>query len=105
MASTQAPQYEEKNDSGSLEKAGTNDYVVHADSRHHFDAADLDRVQRRLKQRHVQMIAVSHSSLPPLFIILRLMLSSPVRLLVLLELVFSWVLEVLCEVLVLWAHS
>ena len=30
-------------------------YAVTADSKHHFDAADLDRVQRRLKQRHVQM--------------------------------------------------
>jgi hypothetical protein len=26
-----------------------------ADSRYHFDQSDLDRVQRRLKQRHVQM--------------------------------------------------
>lgn len=55
-------QLDEK-DGSSLEKGGLNDYVVHhndADSRQfQFDAADLDRVQRRLKQRHVQMIAVS----------------------------------------------
>lgn len=29
--------------------------VAIADSSFKFDAADLDRVQRRLKQRHVQM--------------------------------------------------
>ncbi|KZT43138.1 general amino acid permease 1 [Sistotremastrum suecicum HHB10207 ss-3] len=49
-------------DSSSLEKAGSDphDYAVHADDdRYHFDAADLDRVQRRLHQRHVQMIAIA----------------------------------------------
>jgi len=61
--------YEEKrdhegsNDERSLEKGGDADYVVPAaavaDSSYHFDAADLDRVQRRLKQRHVQMIAIA----------------------------------------------
>lgn len=30
-------------------------YAVVEDERYRFDAADLDRVQRRLKQRHVQM--------------------------------------------------
>jgi hypothetical protein len=30
-------------------------YVVPSDNRYHFDQSDLDRVQRRLKQRHVQM--------------------------------------------------
>jgi len=30
-------------------------YAAPADNRHHFDQSDLDRVQRRLKQRHVQM--------------------------------------------------
>lgn len=30
-------------------------FVAVADSKHHFDAAELDGVQRRLKQRHVQM--------------------------------------------------
>lgn len=49
-------------DEGSLEKGPIGDYVVQADPRHQFDPADLDRVQRRLKQRHVQMIAVSTSS-------------------------------------------
>jgi hypothetical protein len=41
---------------GSIEKAspkGT--YAQHADNRYNFDQSDLDRVQRRLKQRHVQM--------------------------------------------------
>jgi yeast amino acid transporter len=60
----QSPQYyEEKKDGDSVEKGTTHDYVVHADERYHFDANDLDQVQRRLKQRHVQMIAVSPSSL------------------------------------------
>lgn len=50
-------------DSASLEKgthpAGTNAYTTPADDdRYHFDAHDLDKVQRRLKQRHVQMIAI-----------------------------------------------
>lgn len=35
------------------------DYVVAADSKFQFDASDLDRVQRRLQQRHVQMIAIA----------------------------------------------
>lgn len=30
-------------------------YPTNAVARYHFDAADLDRVQRHLKQRHVQM--------------------------------------------------
>lgn len=30
-------------------------FKVVTDERYHFDVADLDRVQRRLKQRHVQM--------------------------------------------------
>lgn len=29
--------------------------VAQADERYHFDQRDLDRVQRRLHQRHVQM--------------------------------------------------
>ncbi|KLO19293.1 general amino acid permease 1 [Schizopora paradoxa] len=33
--------------------------AVVKDERYHFDASDLDRVQRRLKQRHVQMIAIA----------------------------------------------
>ena len=53
-------EYEEKPDqTSSLEKGAVHDYVVQqTDPRYHFDAADLDRVQRKLKQRHVQMIAV-----------------------------------------------
>jgi hypothetical protein len=43
----------------SLEKGGsvspTQDHFASADPRYHFDVHDLDRVQRRLKQRHVQM--------------------------------------------------
>ncbi|KIO17672.1 hypothetical protein M407DRAFT_12255 [Tulasnella calospora MUT 4182] len=50
-------------DTGSLEKqhpAGHNAYVAPADDdRYRFDAHDLDKVQRRLKQRHVQMIAIA----------------------------------------------
>jgi len=57
-------------DNGSLEKgvaydtgSGTGHGATHAtvvkDERYHFDAVDLDRVQRRLKQRHVQMIAIA----------------------------------------------
>ncbi|KAG8946074.1 hypothetical protein FRC04_012052 [Tulasnella sp. 424] len=52
-------------DSASLEKggqhpAGSNAYVAPADDdRYRFDAHDLDKVQRRLKQRHVQMIAIA----------------------------------------------
>lgn len=54
------PTYEEKTDnSSSVEKGPADEYVVQADSKFQFDAADLDHVQRRLKQRHVQMIAVS----------------------------------------------
>ena len=50
----------EKDQTSSLEKGDVRDYVVQqTDQRYHFDAADLDRVQRKLKQRHVQMIAVS----------------------------------------------
>ena len=58
---SQSKDYDEKADQGSsLEKGAVHDYVVqHTDNKYHFDAADLDRVQRKLKQRHVQMIAVS----------------------------------------------
>ncbi|KZV88191.1 general APC amino acid permease [Exidia glandulosa HHB12029] len=34
-------------------------YVVPAENKFNFHPADLDRVQRRLKQRHVQMIAIA----------------------------------------------
>ena len=30
-------------------------HIIPRDDRYHFDLSDLDRVQRRLKQRHVQM--------------------------------------------------
>jgi len=55
----------EKQETGSLrkedsmEKGGVTEHVVQTDSRYHFDASDLDQVQRRLKQRHVQMYALS----------------------------------------------
>jgi amino acid permease len=39
--------------------AGPNAFVADdSDDRYHFDSRDLDKVQRRLKQRHVQMIAI-----------------------------------------------
>jgi len=38
---------------------GTQAFAVQANPKFHFDAHDLDRVQRRLKQRHVQMIAIA----------------------------------------------
>ena len=40
-----------------LEK-GPVEPVADADDRFHFNASDLDRVQRRLKQRHVQMFVL-----------------------------------------------
>ena len=56
------PAYDDKKDeAGSLEKNQPEDFVVTADERYRFDVHDLDQVQRRLKQRHVQMIAVSTS--------------------------------------------
>ncbi|KAH9066797.1 general amino acid permease 1 [Lactarius vividus] len=52
--------YEENNifNDKSLEK-GPAERAAPADDRYHFDQSDLDRVQRRLKQRHVQMIAIA----------------------------------------------
>ncbi|KAH9851886.1 general amino acid permease 1 [Lenzites betulinus] len=54
-------EYDDKADqTSSVEKGVVHDYVVRdSDNRYHFDAADLDRVQRKLKQRHVQMIAIA----------------------------------------------
>ncbi|THH09724.1 hypothetical protein EW145_g1807 [Phellinidium pouzarii] len=48
-------------DKVSLEKGedATTHAAVVTDENYHFDEADLDRVQRRLKQRHVQMIAIA----------------------------------------------
>lgn len=57
---------EKSGDGSAAEKANVREYVVQTDPRYHFDAADLDKVQRRLKQRHVQMIAVSYSRLFPI---------------------------------------
>ncbi|CAE6459590.1 unnamed protein product [Rhizoctonia solani] len=50
---------EDKN--GSLEKGAyaTQAPIAQDDPRYHFDPHDLDQVQRRLKQRHVQMIAIA----------------------------------------------
>lgn len=52
----------EKEYDGSLEKGGNhapNAFVTPADDdRYQLDVHDLDKVQRRLKQRHVQMIAI-----------------------------------------------
>ena len=61
VAPPSPPPYDEKQDSSSVEK-GKEDYVVKADPRYQFDAHDLDQVQRKLQQRHVQMIAVSPRS-------------------------------------------
>lgn len=52
------PPYDEKRDGSSLEK-GKEASVVEANNGYRFDAIDLDQVQRKLQQRHVQMIAVS----------------------------------------------
>jgi hypothetical protein len=40
----------------------TEAYPPVADERYHFDAGDLDRVQRKLKQRHVQMYVPTFSA-------------------------------------------
>jgi amino acid permease len=57
----------EKQESGSLKREDSMEkgieHVVQTDSKYHFDASDLDRVQRRLKQRHVQMYEPLFSSL------------------------------------------
>lgn len=45
----------------SIEKASPKGiFDNHADNRYNFDQSDLDRVQRRLKQRHVQMSVFLH---------------------------------------------
>ncbi|KAF9473415.1 general amino acid permease 1 [Pholiota conissans] len=49
--------HEQENDS--LEKGIPPDAVQNSNPEYHFDVHDLDRVQRRLKQRHVQMIAIA----------------------------------------------
>ncbi|OAX32680.1 hypothetical protein K503DRAFT_870014, partial [Rhizopogon vinicolor AM-OR11-026] len=50
---------ENKYDASSLEKHPEPDVHVVADRKHKFDVAEIDCVQRRLKQRHVQMIAIA----------------------------------------------
>lgn len=57
MSDTEKVQQDHSSVEKSLENGpdGPEDFVVRADDRYHFDAADLDRVQRRLQQRHVQM--------------------------------------------------
>jgi amino acid transporter len=46
----------DKSSEASLEKGITPTvHVPRGNDRYHFDQSDLDRVQRRLKQRHVQM--------------------------------------------------
>lgn len=52
------PPYDNEKDATSLEKGDAPEFAVVTDKNFHFDEHDLDRVQRRLKQRHVQMIAV-----------------------------------------------
>lgn len=55
-----AEQYESGHntfDDKTLEK-GPTERIEPADDRYHFDQSDLDRVQRRLKQRHVQMFVL-----------------------------------------------
>ncbi|OCH96295.1 general amino acid permease 1 [Obba rivulosa] len=55
----EAPTYE-KGDGSSLEKGGVRDYIVNpSENNYQLDVGDLDQVQRRLKQRHVQMIAIA----------------------------------------------
>lgn len=42
------------------DKGAIHDYVVHgSDQSYELDVSDRDHVQRKLKERHVQMIAVS----------------------------------------------
>ena len=75
--------YTNERDSSSLEKGDNGgditkyekgekfhgaDYVVTADDKFQFDTRDLDRVQRRLQQRHVQMYAPFSSAVQSLLI-------------------------------------
>jgi yeast amino acid transporter len=56
-----SPTYHDEKETGSLEKGSTTDRepVVQTDPRYQLDAHDLDHVQRKLGQRHVQMIAIA----------------------------------------------
>jgi hypothetical protein len=99
------------------EKGTTENFTAVANDRYHFDASDLDRVQRRLKQRHVQMYVqqtLLYLSLTSLlaqdcgkfhfFGRLMLVTHRPCRLLEPLELACSLVPERHWAVLVLWGH-
>ncbi|KIJ65409.1 hypothetical protein HYDPIDRAFT_27419 [Hydnomerulius pinastri MD-312] len=59
--SSSGHEQEKRSDAASVEKYGANveSLPVVADARHRFDVASIDVVQRRLKQRHVQMIAIA----------------------------------------------
>ena len=64
MSSDHSPSAYDEKDQTSIEKTEkgpeAHDYVVHPNAKHlNLDATEGDGVQRRLKQRHVQMIAVS----------------------------------------------
>ncbi|KAM6497265.1 general APC amino acid permease [Amanita muscaria] len=50
---------EEKPKKGSVTEKSVEEGVYRADDKYQFGAHDLDQVQRRLKQRHVQMIAIA----------------------------------------------
>jgi amino acid permease len=47
--------------SGSGQAKAAEQTLPSADDRYHFDQSELDRVQRRLKQRHVQMCVPLHT--------------------------------------------
>jgi hypothetical protein len=55
-----APGFDDKHLERGTSKEAAEGYVVTADDRHRFDHSDLDQVQRRLKQRHVQMSVSFH---------------------------------------------
>jgi len=108
--------YNEKDHSSeenaSLEKGiaydtGTNHLAVVKDERYHFDAVDLDRVQRRLKQRHVQMIAIAGTLGTGLFLGSGKALSTagPVGALLAYALVGSVAYSSLCSVGEMTAHA
>ena len=56
---------DEKTEGSSLEKGSPELAVADEQAGYAFDAADLDQVQRKLKQRHVQMIAVCTDNFIP----------------------------------------
>ncbi|KAH8116357.1 general amino acid permease 1 [Phellopilus nigrolimitatus] len=98
-------------DKDSLEKGLGDDVTAHAavvsDERYHFETADLDRVQRRLKQRHVQMIAIAGTLGTGLFLGLGKALSGagPVGALIAYSLVGTVAYSSLCSVGEMTAHA